>query len=48
MKRYTKDYFVNRYQDYTSLHMNVSEHLTGEEEIVIGSIDVCMTTRCNL
>lgn len=40
MKRYTKDYFVNRYQDYTSLHMNVSEHLTGEEEIVIGSIDV--------
>lgn len=48
MAKYGKDYILEHYKDNTSFHMNIEEFLTGEEELVVGSIDVCMTTRCNL
>ena len=48
MKHYTKEFIEARFRDYTSLHMDISKHLTGAEELVVPSIDVCMTTRCNL
>ena len=48
MKQYGKDFILAHYQDNTSFHMNIADHLTGEEELVVGSIDVCMTTRCDL
>ena len=48
MGKYGKDFILEHYKDSTSFHMNIEEHLTGEEELVVGSIDVCMTTRCDL
>ena len=48
MKRYGKEFILEHYKDNTSFHMNIADHLTGEEELVVGSIDVCMTTRCDL
>ena len=48
MGKYGKDFILEHYKDSTSFNMNIEEHLTGEEELVVGSIDVCMTTRCDL
>ena len=48
MKKYGKDFILEHYKDNTSFHMNIADCLTGDEELVVGSIDVCMTTRCNL
>lgn len=48
MSKYGKDFILEHYKDNTSFHMNIADYLTGEEELVVGSIDVCMTTRCDL
>lgn len=48
MSKYGKDFILEHYKDNTSFHMNIEEHLDGTEELVVGSIDVCMTTRCDL
>lgn len=48
MMKYGKEFILDYYKDHTSFHMNIEDHLTGEENLVVGSIDVCMTTRCNL
>lgn len=48
MKKYGKEYILEHYKDNTSFHMNIADHLTGDEELVVGSIDVCMTTKCDL
>lgn len=48
MAKYGKDFILEHYKDNTSFHMNIEEHLDGTEELVVGSIDVCMTTRCDL
>ena len=48
MKKYGKEFILEHYKDNTSFHMNIADHLTGDEELVVGSIDVCMTTRCDL
>lgn len=46
--KYGKDFVLEHYKGNTSFHMNIEDYLTGKEELVVGSIDVCMTTRCNL
>ena len=48
MGKYGKEFILEHYKDNTSFHMNIADYLTGEEELVVGSIDVCMTTRCDL
>lgn len=48
MAKYGKDFILEHYKDNTSFHMNIEDYLTGDEELVVGSIDVCMTTRCDL
>ena len=48
MKKYGKEFILEHYRDNTSFHMNIADYLTGDEELVVGSIDVCMTTRCDL
>lgn len=48
MTKYGKEFILEHYKDNTSFHMDISKHLTGKEELVVGSIDVCMTTRCDL
>lgn len=48
MAKYGRDFILEHYKDNTSFHMNIADYLTGEEELVVGSIDVCMTTRCDL
>ncbi len=48
MGKYNRDFILEHYKDNTSFHMNIGDFLTGEEELVVGSIDVCMTTRCDL
>lgn len=48
MRKYGKEFILEHYKDNTSFHMNIEDCLTGEEELVVGSIDVCMTTRCDL
>lgn len=48
MKKYGKDFVLEHYKNNTSFHMNIEDYLTGDEELVVGSIDVCMTTRCDL
>ena len=48
MGAYNRDFILGFYKDHYSFHMDISKHLTGNEELVVGSIDVCMTTRCNL
>lgn len=48
MKKYGRDFVLNHYKDNTSFHMNIADYLTGEENLVVGSIDVCMTTKCDL
>lgn len=48
MKKYGKEFVLEHYRDNTSFHMNIADYLTGDEELVVGSIDVCMTTRCDL
>ena len=48
MKKYGKEFILEHYKDNTSFHMNIADYLTGDEELVVGSIDVCMTTRCDL
>lgn len=48
MSKYGKEFILNHYKDNTSFHMNIEDYLTGDEELVVGSIDVCMTTRCDL
>lgn len=48
MRKYGKDFILEHYKDNTSFRMNIADHLTGDEELVVGSIDVCMTTRCDL
>lgn len=48
MKKYGKEFILEHYKDNTSFHMNIADYLTGQEELVVGSIDVCMTTRCDL
>lgn len=48
MRKYGKEFILKHYKDNTSFHMNIADHLTGDEELVVGSIDVCMTTRCDL
>lgn len=48
MTKYGKEFILEHYKDNTSFHMNIEEHLNGTEELVVGSIDVCMTTRCDL
>lgn len=48
MRKYGKEFILEHYKDNTSFHMNIEDFLTGEEELVVGSIDVCMTTRCDL
>lgn len=48
MGKYGKEFILEHYRDNTSFHMNIEDFLTGEEELVVGSIDVCMTTRCDL
>ena len=48
MAKYGKDFILEHYKDNTSFHMDIENYLTGEEELVVGSIDVCMTTRCDL
>lgn len=46
--KYTKEYILDYYKNHKSFHMNIEDYLTGEESLVVGSIDICMTTRCNL
>jgi len=48
MSKYGKEFILQHYKDNTSFHMNIADFLTGNEELVVGSIDVCMTTRCDL
>ena len=48
MNKYGKEFILEHYKDNTSFHMNIADYLTGNEELVVGSIDVCMTTRCDL
>lgn len=48
MSTYGKEFILEHYKDNTSFHMNIEDHLTGKEKLVVGSIDVCMTTRCDL
>lgn len=48
MAKYGKEFILEHYKDNTSFHMNIADYLTGDEELVVGSIDVCMTTRCDL
>ena len=48
MNKYGKEFILEHYKDNTSFHMNIADYLTGDEELVVGSIDVCMTTRCDL
>lgn len=48
MSKYGKEFILEHYKDNTSFHMNIEDYLTGDEELVVGSIDVCMTTRCDL
>ena len=48
MNKYGKEFILEHYKDNTSFHMNIADYLTGDEELVVGSLDVCMTTRCDL
>lgn len=48
MKKYGREFILEHYKNNTSFHMNIADYLTGDEELVVGSIDVCMTTRCDL
>ncbi|MBQ9021293.1 MAG: radical SAM protein [Eggerthellaceae bacterium] len=48
MRKYDREFILNHYKNHYSFHMDISEHLKGDEELVVGSIDVCVTTRCNL
>lgn len=48
MNNHEKEFILNHYRDNTSFHMNIEDCLTGDEKLVVGSIDVCMTTRCDL
>lgn len=47
MKKYDMDYVMKRYEDHTSFKLT-RDMLDDDFNLVVGSIDVSVTTRCNL
>lgn len=47
MRKYTKEYILERYSKCTSFKL-LPDMVKDDDELVIGSIDIPMTTRCNL
>ena len=47
MSNYSKEFVMDHYEDHTSFKL--TEDMVSEDfELVVGSIDVSLTTRCNL